>query len=75
MVSTTTRWWWVRHAPVLGMNDGPYGNSEVDCDVSDSAAFRALAVRVPAGSQWVTSHLSRAKLTATAIADAGGYAI
>ena len=74
-MSTTTRWWWVRHAPVLGMDGKAYGNSEVDCDVSDSAAFRALAARVPAGAQWVTSHLSRAKLTAAAIAEAGGYAI
>lgn len=74
-MSTTTRWWWVRHAPVLGMDGKAYGNSEVDCDVSDGAAFRVLAARVPAGAQWVTSHLSRAKLTAAAIAEAGGYAI
>ncbi len=74
-MSTTTRWWWVRHAPVVSMDGKAYGNSEVDCDVSDSAAFRALAMRVPAGAQWVTSHLSRAKLTAAAIAEAGGYAI
>ncbi len=74
-MSTTTRWWWVRHAPVLGMDGTAYGNSEVDCDVSDSAAFRALAARVPPGAQWVTSHLGRAKLTAAAIAEAGGYAI
>ena len=74
-MSTTTRWWWVRHAPVLGMDGKAYGNSEVDCDVSDSAAFRALAARIPDNALWVTSHLGRAKLTAAAIAEAGGYAI
>ena len=70
-----TRWWWVRHAPVVGMDGRAYGNSEVDCDVSDAAAFRVLAERIPGDALWVTSHLSRAKLTAAAIAEAGGFAI
>ncbi len=74
-MSTTTRWWWVRHAPVVAMDGKAYGNSEVDCDVSDTAAFRALAARIPDNALWVTSHLGRAKLTAAAIAEAGGYAI
>ena len=71
MTSATTRWWWLRHAPVINHGNVIYGNSEVDCDVSDTPAFRALAERLPAGAVWVTSHLGRTRKTAAAIAAAG----
>ncbi len=63
----TTRWWWVRHAPVIHHGGAIYGNSEVECDTSDAASFRGLAQRLPANALWVTSHLSRARKTAAAI--------
>ena len=71
MTSATTRWWWLRHAPVINRGNVIYGNSEVDCDVSDAAAFLALAERLPKGAVWVTSHLGRTHKTAAAIAAAG----
>ena len=70
-MSRTTRWWWVRHAPVVGVNGVIYGSNDVDCDVSDTAKFKALAAALPKGAVWVTSHLKRAKKTARALADAG----
>ena len=70
-MSTETRWWWVRHAPVAGVDGVIYGTNDVDCDVSDKVRFKALAKALPEGAVWVTSHLSRAIKTAQAVADAG----
>ena len=66
-----TRWWWVRHAPVVGHEGRIYGASDVPADVSDGNGFRTLAARLPENAVWVTSHLSRARDTAEAIAAAG----
>ncbi len=70
-MSGLTRWWWVRHAPVVGVNGVIYGSNDVDCDVSDTIQFKALAETLPLGAVWVTSHLTRAKKTARAISEAG----
>ncbi len=70
-MSGTTRWWWVRHAPVVDVNGVIYGSTDVDCDVSDTAQFKVLAATLPEGAVWVTSHLSRTQKTAQALADAG----
>ncbi len=70
-MSEPTRWWWVRHAPVVNGDGMIYGSSDIDCDVSDTASFKALADALPTGAVWVTSHLSRAKKTAQAIFDTG----
>ncbi len=70
-MSGLTRWWWVRHAPVVGVNGVIYGSNDVDCDVSDTIQFKALAQALPSGAVWVTSHLSRAIKTAKAISEAG----
>lgn len=67
----TTRWWLVRHAPVLGVEGKIYGADDVACDVSDEISFRNLAGRLPGDAHWITSHLTRAKLTAQSIRDAG----
>ncbi len=68
MSRVNTRWWWVRHAPVVGHDGVVYGNSEVPCDTSDSAAIGALAAQLPARALWVTSGLGRARKTAAALA-------
>lgn len=62
----TTRWWWVRHAPVP---DGGriYGQSDLDCDCSNQRVFDAVARTLPAGAHWVTSSLKRTYQTADAI--------
>ncbi len=72
MSATITRWWWVRHAPVVEYNGKIYGQIDVDCDVSDAPAFESLAAKIPEGAVWVTSNLTRTFDTANAILDAGG---
>ncbi len=66
-----TRWWWIRHAPVTDDGGRIYGQSDVACDLSDRAAFAALARRLPSDAVWVASHLKRAWMTAQAIRAAG----
>jgi broad specificity phosphatase PhoE len=64
---TTTRWWWVRHAPVVEHGGRIYGQDDFNCDCSDAATFQALARLMPADPVWVTSHLRRTHQTARAI--------
>lgn len=64
----TTRWWWVRHAPVRGHDGRLYGALDVDCDCGDEASFRALAARLPATAVWIVTPLKRTHATAAAIA-------
>ena len=71
---STTRWWWVRHAPAIRRGGAIYGASEVPCDTSDAPSFGGLAARLPEGALWVTSHLGRAKETAAAIFAGGAPA-
>jgi len=67
-MSTVTRWWWVRHAPVIGHNGRIYGQDDFDCDCSDQETFRFLARALPRDAVWVTSHLRRTQRTAASIA-------
>ncbi len=67
---TDRRWWWVRHAPVVGHAGKLYGQRDVPCDTSDARAFASLARLLPENAVWVTSHLSRARDTAAAILSA-----
>ena len=48
-----TRWWWVRHAPVVGNGGRIHGQDDVPCDTSDTRALQALAASLPAGAVWV----------------------
>jgi alpha-ribazole phosphatase len=66
--ATETRWWWIRHAPVIGQEGRIYGNLDVDCDCSDESAFRVLAARLPLDAVWVVTPLARTRATAEAIA-------
>jgi alpha-ribazole phosphatase len=63
---TSTRWWWVRHAPVP---DGGriYGQRDLDCDCRERIVFDAVARWLPADAIWVTSTLKRTIQTADAI--------
>jgi len=67
----TTRWWWIRHAPVTTYDGRVYGQTDVPADTSDAAAFAGLAATLPSAAQWVTSNLRRTRETAAAIAAAG----
>lgn len=68
---TTTRWWWVRHAPVTATGGRIYGQNDPPCDTDDAATFRTLAAMLPLRAVLITSHLTRTTQTADAIAAAG----
>ncbi len=67
-MSTATRWWWVRHAPVVGHQGRIYGQDDFDCDCSDQETFRFLARALPGDAVWITTHLRRTQRTAASIA-------
>ena len=69
-----TRWWWIRHAPVSHLTHEIYGNTDPDCDTSQTQAFASLARRLPTDAVWVVSSLRRTHQTAQAIGRAG-YAL
>lgn len=65
-MTDTTRWWWIRHAPV---DSGGliYGQEDLDCDCGQEEIFTGLACRLPAEALWVTSNLKRTHQTAEAV--------
>jgi alpha-ribazole phosphatase len=67
----TTRWWWVRHAPVTLNRGCCYGQTDFPCDVGDAARFAALAKRLPEAAIWIASPLCRTHMTASALVAAG----
>ena len=67
----TTRWWWVRHAPVTVNLGCCYGQTDFPCEVGDTASFASLARRLPPGAAWITSPLQRTHMTAAALVAAG----
>jgi alpha-ribazole phosphatase len=70
VTATTTRFWWVRHAPVD--HEGRiYGRKDMTCDCTDTAVFSGLARQLPRDAAWVTSDLRRTHETARAIVRAG----
>jgi alpha-ribazole phosphatase len=66
-----TRWWWVRHAPVRSDGGNIYGQTDIECDTSDSEVFEAVAKILPRDAVWVSSNLKRTHQTAEAIWAAG----
>ena len=50
---TPTRWWLVRHAPVINPAKVIYGQHDIDCDVDDPVVFGAVAEALPAGALWL----------------------
>jgi alpha-ribazole phosphatase len=71
----TTRWWWIRHAPIDGAVGPLYGQMDMACITTDLSSFQALAAAVPAQAVWLTSHLRRTHETASAIAAAGDFTV
>jgi broad specificity phosphatase PhoE len=73
MTSTVeTRWWFVRHAPVPNPEGRCYGQHDLDCDVTNAAAFASLARRLPAQPIWMATTLCRTQATMNAIHAARG---
>ncbi|MDE2378528.1 histidine phosphatase family protein [Bradyrhizobium sp.] len=69
--AVTTRWWWVRHAPVRSDGGNIYGQKDMPCDTSDRYVFEAVAKVLPRNAVWVSSNLMRTHQTAEAIWAAG----
>jgi alpha-ribazole phosphatase len=67
MTAIVTRWWLIRHAPVVGAAGRIYGQDDLDCDCSDTQLFAALALGLPANPVWLATHLRRSQATATAL--------
>jgi broad specificity phosphatase PhoE len=67
-MSVTTRWWWIRHAPV-DSGGRIYGQGDLPADCSDRPAFRGLASLLPEDPLWIVTHLQRTQQTAQAILD------
>ncbi|WP_298258060.1 histidine phosphatase family protein [Bradyrhizobium sp.] len=67
----TTRWWWVRHAPVRSDGGNIYGQTDIACDTSDRYVFEAVAKVLPRHAVWVASSLMRTHQTAEAIWNTG----
>jgi alpha-ribazole phosphatase len=67
----TTRWWWIRHAPVREDNGCIYGQQDLGCDTSDRVVFEAVGKILPRNAVWYASNLKRTHQTAQAIWAAG----
>jgi alpha-ribazole phosphatase len=67
----TTRWWWVRHAPVRSDGGNIYGQTDIGCDTGDREVFEAVAKILPRSAVWYASSLKRTHQTADAIWDTG----
>ena len=67
----TTRWWWVRHAPVRSDGGNIYGQKDIECDTGDREVFEAVAKILPRSAVWYASSLMRTHQTADAIWSAG----
>jgi alpha-ribazole phosphatase len=67
----TTRWWWIRHAPVREDNGCIYGQQDLGCDTSDRVVFEAVGKILPRNAVWYSSNLKRTHQTADAIWAAG----
>lgn len=65
-MTLTTRWWWVRHAPVES-GGVIYGQDDLPANCSDTAKFQALSGMLPASAVWLTSNLMRTHQTAAGI--------
>ena len=68
--AVVTRWWWIRHAPVVNHGGRLYGQTDLSADTTERTRFEALARALPAGAVWLASALRRTHETAAAIADA-----
>jgi alpha-ribazole phosphatase len=62
-----TRWWWIRHAPVVNPDGIFYGQRDLPAELDDAAPGTALAAALPAGAVWVVTPLRRTAQTADAI--------
>ncbi len=62
-----TRWWWVRHAPLLLPAGTIAGQLDAAVDLSDTGMIDGARRRLPAGAVWLTTPLSRSQFCAQAL--------
>lgn len=63
----TTRWWWIRHAPVDNPERRLYGQNDLPANCTGDLCFPTLAKALPAHAVWLTSNLRRTRETAEAV--------
>lgn len=68
----TTRWWWVRHAPIAPPHDQGFAPRDAVADLSDRASLDRTAAGLPADAIWLSSPAVRTRTTAEALRRAMG---
>lgn len=66
-MSIVTRWWFIRHAPVINPKGVIYGQLDLEADVTDSSLFTPVARTLPPDAHWLVTPLSRTQATAKAV--------
>ena len=76
-MAVVTRWFWVRHAPVINPDHIVYGASDMPVVVSETHMFAPAARALPRGERvhWLTSTAGRTHRTRDAIIREGYPAI
>ncbi|MBX3447781.1 MAG: histidine phosphatase family protein [Parvibaculaceae bacterium] len=67
MSGMRTEWIWIRHAPVQGQESRYFGQLDVAPEPVDPAQAAAIARRLPGVAVWLSSPLTRARVTAMAL--------
>ncbi|MEM6901978.1 MAG: histidine phosphatase family protein [Pseudomonadota bacterium] len=65
--SDTTRWWWIRHAPVINPSGTIYGQGDLHADTDDPEAYTSLARLLPQQAIWMHTSLLRTIETGQAV--------
>ncbi|MEI6557057.1 MAG: histidine phosphatase family protein [Rhodospirillaceae bacterium] len=71
-MTVITRWWLIRHAPVVNHSGRIYGQTDVEADTGDHCAFAALARALPARPVYLVTPLKRTIQTLAALVAAQG---
>ncbi|HYD32003.1 MAG TPA: histidine phosphatase family protein [Azospirillaceae bacterium] len=72
-MTLVTRWWLIRHAPVINPGGKIYGQRDVEADTTtDPLPYQGLAAGLPADAVWLCTHLRRTRQTAQAVFRARG---
>lgn len=66
-MTAITRWWLIRHAPVINPERRIYGQGDIEADTSEVEPFRQLAAALPRDAVWVATQLRRTQQTAAAL--------
>jgi len=68
-MNRTVRWWWARHAPIVGDPTRLHGPA-AEADLSDAVALEKLAATLPADAVWLVSDMRRTAETYAALRSA-----